>query len=471
MKTKKLTILICILMISLFPFRKTYAQEFQIEKIVDKIFMVSVSGLGKQIVVQSEKGLVIFDSFWSETTAKEIKKEITKALNQDDFSYVLNMVDRLDYFGGNAAYKEAVIIGHDSFLERYKGKEKEVEAEIQELIETWRWKEGAAREKIQNLEKGSERAIREQKWMNACKRRVDEFESGYSLVLPTIFYNDSMTLDLGDITMQLIWFGKAGSRNGMTVAVIPEKELAVVTSFILNPIHLAPYPFWDYKVLDVPRWIAVLEEILEGEEAVEKIVCSDIGSVLSRERAHSHLEYIRRLWNSVKTAEAAGKNLNEIQDQLSLDKDFAFVKDMEVYKERGDDWLRPQHQCHVRLFFLQHKNLASEIIREGGIQSLQVSLKNIRKLRDTGSDIYFDEASINGIGYYLMNSRKIHEAIEVFKLNIEVFPKSFNAYDSLGEAYMKNGDDENAIQNYRKSLELNPDNNNAREMLKRLEKK
>jgi len=470
MKTKTLFILINILGISLFPFGETYTQEFQIEKIADKVFLASIPVLGKQIVVQSEKGLVVFDSFWSEITAKELKKEIIKALNRDDFSYVLNTVDRLDMFGGNTAYEEAVIIGHDSFLERYKGKEKEIEAEIQELIEMWRWKEGAAREKLQSLEKGSERAIREQEWMNACKRRVDELESGYTLVLPAIFYNDRMTLDLGDITMQLIWFGKAGNRIGMTVAVIPEKNLVIVPSFILNPLHLAPYPFWDYKVMDVPRWVAVLEEILEGEDTVEKIVCSDIGAVLSGERAHSHLVYIRRLWNSVKTAEAAGKNLNEIQDQLSLDKDFAFVKDMEVYKERGDDWLRPQHQGHVRLFFLQHKNLASEIIKEGRIQSLQASLKNIRKLRDTGGDIYFDEASINGFGYYLMNSGEIREAIEVFKLNVEVFPNSFNVYDSLGEAYMKNGDKENAIQNYRKSLELNPDNDNAREMLKRLEK-
>jgi len=95
----------------------------------------------------------------------------------------------------------------------------------------------------------------------------------------------------------------------------------------------------------------------------------------------------------------------------------------------------------------------------------------IRKLRDDGSDIYFDEASINAVGYYLMNLEKIHEAIEVFKLNVEVFPQSSNVYDSLGEAYMKSGEKQNAIINYKKSLELNPDNNNAKEMLKKLKKK
>ena len=49
-------------------------------------------------------------------------------------------------------------------------------------------------------------------------------------------------------------------------------------------------------------------------------------------------------------------------------------------------------------------------------------------------------------------------------------PQSANAYDSLGEAYMKAGDNEKAIKNYKKSLELNPENNNAKKMLEKLKK-
>ena len=70
-----------------------------------------------------------------------------------------------------------------------------------------------------------------------------------------------------------------------------------------------------------------------------------------------------------------------------------------------------------------------------------------------------------------MRGGKISEAIEVFKLNAEVFPQSSNVYDSLGEGYMKNDDKQKAILNYNKSLELNPENNNAVEMLKQLEEK
>ena len=50
-----------------------------------------------------------------------------------------------------------------------------------------------------------------------------------------------------------------------------------------------------------------------------------------------------------------------------------------------------------------------------------------------------------------------------------MFPDSSNVYDSLGEAYMKNGDKEPAIANYKKSLELNPKNENGAAMLKKLQ--
>ena len=60
------------------------------------------------------------------------------------------------------------------------------------------------------------------------------------------------------------------------------------------------------------------------------------------------------------------------------------------------------------------------------------------------------------------------DAILVFRKNVELHPDSWNAYDSLGEAYMKNGDKELAVKNYRKSVELNPANENGLVALKKL---
>ncbi|RYZ16990.1 MAG: tetratricopeptide repeat protein [Myxococcaceae bacterium] len=64
--------------------------------------------------------------------------------------------------------------------------------------------------------------------------------------------------------------------------------------------------------------------------------------------------------------------------------------------------------------------------------------------------------------------RRVTDAIEVFKLNVEVFPKSGNLYDSLGEAYLAHGDTEQARVSYRKALELEPNMPSAVEALKKL---
>ena len=81
------------------------------------------------------------------------------------------------------------------------------------------------------------------------------------------------------------------------------------------------------------------------------------------------------------------------------------------------------------------------------------------------------ENSINGTGYQLLSMKKMTEAIRIFQLNVELHPESWNVYDSLGEAYRDSGDKELAVQNYQKSLELNPKNSSAADMLKKLGEK
>ncbi len=105
-------------------------------------------------------------------------------------------------------------------------------------------------------------------------------------------------------------------------------------------------------------------------------------------------------------------------------------------------------------------------------KGLEAGLAQYRDLKTRQAKVYdFSEPELNRLGYELMQAKNLKEAIEIFKLNVAVYPKGFNTYDSLGEAYMVNGDTELAIQNYKKSLELNPQNTGAVEMLKRLEAK
>jgi len=80
----------------------------------------------------------------------------------------------------------------------------------------------------------------------------------------------------------------------------------------------------------------------------------------------------------------------------------------------------------------------------------------------------FEEDMLNALGYRLLGDHKVEAAIAMFKLNVEQFPNAANAYDSLGEAYMIHGDRQQAIENYERSVALDPANDNGRAMLRRL---
>ena len=111
--------------------------------------------------------------------------------------------------------------------------------------------------------------------------------------------------------------------------------------------------------------------------------------------------------------------------------------------------------------------IVAETIESSGIEE---ALKKYRELKQNPSDAYFfSQRSFNNLGYQLLGKGKTAEAVEILKLNVEAYPKSWNAYDSLAEAYMKNGDNQLAVKYYRKSLELNPKNENGKKMLKKLE--
>ncbi|AQG79689.1 serine hydrolase [Spirosoma montaniterrae] len=79
-----------------------------------------------------------------------------------------------------------------------------------------------------------------------------------------------------------------------------------------------------------------------------------------------------------------------------------------------------------------------------------------------------NENEINSLGYELMRDGKLTEALVIFDLNVEAFPASYNVYDSRGEAHMVAGNKSMAIQNYKKSVELNPQNANGFAKLKEL---
>ncbi|NND51857.1 MAG: hypothetical protein HKN54_05595 [Flavobacteriaceae bacterium] len=115
---------------------------------------------------------------------------------------------------------------------------------------------------------------------------------------------------------------------------------------------------------------------------------------------------------------------------------------------------------------LLHPKKLYELLTED--KSTDEIIAIIRDEIDKDSIYDLSEKDINSFGYLLMGKERFKDALQIFKLNTELFPNSFNTFDSYGECLLLSGDKANAILAYRKSLELNPKNrisNRIRELL------
>lgn len=93
----------------------------------------------------------------------------------------------------------------------------------------------------------------------------------------------------------------------------------------------------------------------------------------------------------------------------------------------------------------------------------------LQKLKQKDAAFSLSEHDLNEFGFILLQQDKAHEALEIFKLNVSLNPKSGDLYDSLAEAYLKLGDKQLAAENYKRCVELNPKNDYAAEQLKKLQ--
>ena len=109
-----------------------------------------------------------------------------------------------------------------------------------------------------------------------------------------------------------------------------------------------------------------------------------------------------------------------------------------------------------------------DIDQPGGAAKVEEMLADARK-RDAEATL-FDEATVNFIGYEHMQAGDVKGAIGIFKLNVMAFPRSPNVYDSLGDAYVADGQKQLAQENARKALELLPsdttDNEQRKDLIK-----
>jgi len=179
-------------------------------------------------------------------------------------------------------------------------------------------------------------------------------------------------------------------------------------------------------------------------------------------------EYVERLEKSVpliKKAVAAGKTSKNMIDENILS---VLADDDHTYPNQGF-WIQTVNRGLTMKNNGVKKSLTAPLFHALQKGTESDAIKVYRDLKKSNPDDYgFNENVLNMLGYYLIGKDRLDDAIKIFKLNVKEYPKSFNVYDSLGEAYMNQGDIRRAKRYYKKSIRINPDNQNGIDMLEKM---
>lgn len=116
---------------------------------------------------------------------------------------------------------------------------------------------------------------------------------------------------------------------------------------------------------------------------------------------------------------------------------------------------------------MNKKKLSKLLASSEGIDEVITFIKNA-DLKNSEYDL--SEGGINSFGYQLMGEGKDEDALKIFKMNTELYPEAYNTHDSYGECLVKIGRTKEGIAAYKKSIELNPKNENAKKIIAELEK-
>ena len=113
--------------------------------------------------------------------------------------------------------------------------------------------------------------------------------------------------------------------------------------------------------------------------------------------------------------------------------------------------------------------LSSELSKLLAKKSADNAISKMEKLMASDANKYeIDEFGINSLGYTYFGDGELETALAIFQFNVQKNPEASNPYDSLGEVQLALGDTLQAINNYKKSYKLDPNNTNAIDVLKRI---
>ncbi len=295
------------------------SQFVNLERLSERVTLAWWVGIDRRCnltVIRTTKGLVIIDTEMSPRVMAPIKERLELAFGRSDWRYVINTHAHDNHPGGNSLFKGAEIVGHENLA-----------ADMQWIIRRQTDPESRNRELqratnyMQNLQaqlpQASRRSPSEARMiageMKFWELHSQDLREGYPVVKPSVTYRDTRTLDLGDVQLELVFFGKGHSLSD-TLAYVPQEKLLVTGGIVYQRAQF-PEIGEETKVEDLRRFQAVLDRFLAPEVSIDHLVPSHSPPLLKLDMGPVR-DYYQKMLNGMRTARS--QNLTFEQAKIRL---------------------------------------------------------------------------------------------------------------------------------------------------------
>jgi glyoxylase-like metal-dependent hydrolase (beta-lactamase superfamily II) len=441
-----------------------------IEKLSDNAIRLWVGDFISSTAVSAlntEKGIVVIDATESPVLDQKFRKIIAREFGRDDFLYLINTHEHADHTNGNGVYSDCEIIAHENCAAGMRARR----ADSQRIIDWYKTRLPELESELAQTEKGSEDYRKTREDLIVKKMTLDSLESGVPLTFPTRTFSDSMKLDMGNMTLELYYMG--GTHTASDIFVLVPEEGLLFTGDMMADIWLTDTPgcLQAFAIRqgverNMPLLLEHWKELIGRKDEIKDYIPAHWNGDLTYEGFVARYNYVDTLYSGIKKAATDGQKLESLFSEFSMESRFPDLAGTPGFTQ---DWV---HNGSVIALWSDAtgaesaSNALAAAIEEKGAKA---AVQELTAARAAGSDrYYFLEGEFNRLGYGYLGEEKYEEAIAVFAMNVEMYPESWNVYDSLGEAYMKSGKYDLAVRNYERSLALNPENENGQRMLDEL---
>jgi hypothetical protein len=310
------------------------------------------------LVIASNKGMVMVAAPFSKNITQCYKEAAEKEFNRKDFIYLINTGISIEDVGGNNAFKDKTIIGHVNFIkEIIKGKTNTLNKFDYLCLPN---RIAMCKDQVDHLEKyrdsisNKSEKILYTAYFNTWKDLQNEYFINKEILPPNLTFTDEMSLDLGDITIQLINYGYKSSSSGLFV-YIPEESI-LFTGQIVNKSALPSISFNKETPKNiVTNWISILNKFTNNKIELKYIISLNGGSdgIYNKEVLSEHYRYMKSLWEQMQQLKNEKKTLGEIKTTLKFETKFKEFGNLNNSVFPGTPWeILNIHENNIESFWL-----------------------------------------------------------------------------------------------------------------------